>query len=176
MPLHWVAVEVLMTLKCSDSVSWSSLDLGLAGDTGEYVRVFFACPLSFHILSGIHFVVKNWLSEFILHITTFLCFLYLNHFLKSRGISELCWNILKNTNTIFLQSSRYVCNKQPCLKTTGLNNDLLLLTSLFLFLYFIFSSPISFSLCFTISPSLLFFWYFFKPLSSVVKKLLYTYI
>ena len=31
----------------------------------------------------------------------------------------------------FLQSSRYVSNEQPCLKTTGLCDDLLLLSSLF---------------------------------------------
>ena len=43
----------------------------------------------------------------------------------------------------FLQSSRYVSNEQPCLKTTGLYDDLLLLSSLFHFFYFIFSAPIS---------------------------------
>ena len=41
----------------------------------------------------------------------------------------------------FLQSSRYVSNEQPCLKTTGLYEDLLLLSSLFHFFYFIFSLP-----------------------------------
>ena len=75
----------------------------------------------------------------------------------------------------FLQSSRYISNEQWCLETTGLHDDLLLLSSLFHFFYFIFSVPISFSLCFPISPSLLFFM-FFKPLSSVVEKFLYTYI
>ena len=38
------------------------------------------------------------------------------------------------------------------------------------------SAPISFSLCFPISPCLLFFMFFLKPLSSIVEKLLYTYI
>ena len=41
-----------------------------------------------------------------------------------------------------------------CLKTTGLYDDLLLLSSLFHFSYFIFSAPISFSLCSPISPAL----------------------
>ena len=78
---------------------------------------------------------------------------------------------------VLLQSSRYVSNEQPCLKTTGICDDLLFLSS-FLFhiqcshfvqlsyselpfhlvsislFYFIFSAPISFSLCFPISSSL----------------------
>ena len=54
----------------------------------------------------------------------------------------------------FGQSSRYVSNEQPCLKTTGLYEDLL--SSLFHLYYSIFSVPISFSLCFPISPSILF--------------------
>ena len=54
----------------------------------------------------------------------------------------------------FLQSSRCVFNEQSCLKTTGPYDDLLLLSSLFHFFYFIFSAPISFSLCSPISPSL----------------------
>ena len=67
---------------------------------------------------------------------------------------------------------------QPCLKISGLYDDLLLLSSLFHFFYFIFSAPISFSL-FSISPLFLFF--FFDVLSqpfiaSIVEKLLYTYI
>ena len=44
----------------------------------------------------------------------------------------------------FLQSSRYVSNEQSCLKTTGLYDHLLLLSSLFHFFYFIFSASISF--------------------------------
>ena len=40
----------------------------------------------------------------------------------------------------------YVSNEQPCLKTTRLYDDLLLLSSLFHFFYLIFSAPISFSL------------------------------
>ena len=58
----------------------------------------------------------------------------------------------------FLQNSRYVSNEQSCLKTTGLYEYLLLLSSLFHFLDFIFSAPISFSLCFQFLPS--FFCYF----------------
>ena len=53
-----------------------------------------------------------------------------------------------------LQSSRYVSNEQSCLKTTGLYDDLLLLSSLFHFFYFIFSTSVSFSLCSPISTSL----------------------
>ena len=87
-------------------------------------------------------------------------------FLKFRCISELSWKFLKNTNTqvflyfFFCQSSRYISNEQPCLKN-WLYEDLLLLSSLFHFFYFIFSAPISFSLCFPISPSLLCFMMFF---------------
>ena len=101
---------------------------------------------------------------------------------------------------VLLQSSRYVSNEQPCLKTTGICDDLLFLSS-FLFhiqcshfvqlsyselpfhlvsislFYFIFSAPISFSLFFPVSPSL-FFWllFFLKPLSNIEKKsFLYTH-
>ena len=64
----------------------------------------------------------------------------------------------KRSRIAFLhQSSRYVSNKQSCLKTTGLYDDLLLLSSLFHFFYFVFRAPISFSLCSKISLSLLFF-------------------
>ena len=52
--------------------------------------------------------------------------------------------------TFFLQSSRYVSNQQLCLKTTGLYDDLSLLSNLFHFFYFMFSAPMSFSLCFSI--------------------------
>ena len=93
-----------------------------------------------------------------------------NHFLKSRCISELSWHFLKNTNVqvsiFFLQSSRYVSNEQSCLKTTGLHDDLL--SRLFHFLCFIFSVPISLSLCFPIFPT---FDVLSQPLSSVVEKL-----
>ena len=44
----------------------------------------------------------------------------------------------------FLQSSRNVSDEQPCLKTTGLYDDLSLLSSLFHFFYFIFRTSISF--------------------------------
>ena len=84
-----------------------------------------------------------------------------NHFVKSRCISELCWNVLKNTNAqvfLFLQSSKYVPSEQLSLTTTGLNNGPLLLSSLFHFFHFIFSASISFSLYFPISPSFLFNW------------------
>ena len=73
----------------------------------------------------------------------------------------------------FLQNSRYASNEQSCLKTTGLYDDLLLLTSLLHFFYFIFRAPIS---LFHFSISSFFLKFFLKSLSSVVEKLLYTYI
>ena len=72
--------------------------------------------------------------------------------------------------------SRYFSNQQSCLNTTGLYDGLLFFSSLFHFFYFIFSAHISFSLCFPISQSLLFLMFFLKHLSSIVEKLLYTYI
>ena len=105
--------------------------------------------------AAIHGVAKSW--------TWLSNWTELNQFLKSICISKLSWNFLKNTNIqvlFFHQSSRYVSNEQPCLKTTGLYEDLLLLSSLFHFFYFIFSAPISFSF---LSYSLLFF--FFHVLS-----------
>ena len=107
-----------------------------------------------------------------------------NHFLKSRCISKLSWNFLKNTNAqvllffFFSQSSRYVSNEQPCLKTTGLYENLLLLSSLFHSFYFIFSAPISLSLCVPIFP---FLFFLFDVLSQAFishsrKALVYTYI
>ena len=99
----------------------------------------------------------------------------LSSLFKSRCISELPWNILYKHPGIlfFLQSSKYVSNEQPRLKSTWLYDDLLLLSSLFYIYYFIFS-VISFSLYFPISPSLFFWIFFLKPLSSVVEKLLYN--
>ena len=77
----------------------------------------------------------------------------------------------------FLQSSRYVSNEQSCLKTTGLLDDLLLLSSLFHLFYSILSAPFSFSLCSPLYPSLSlsFLMFFLKPLSSVIEELLYTW-
>ena len=49
-----------------------------------------------------------------------------------------------------------ISSSQPYLKTTELYEKLLLLSSLSHYFYFIFSAPISFSLCFPISPSVLF--------------------
>ena len=62
-------------------------------------------------------------------------------------------------NFFFLQSSSYDSNKQPCLKTTGLYDDLSLLSSLFHLFNFIFNAPISFNSCFPISPFFLLFWF-----------------
>ena len=68
---------------------------------------------------------------------------------------------------VFLQISRYVYNEHPCLKTTGLYDGLLFLSNLFHRFYFIFSTPISFSLCFSVSVYFLLLLFFLKPLSSV---------
>ena len=84
---------------------------------------------------------------------------------KSICISELSWNFLKNVNAqvteffFFCQSSSYASNQQRCLKKSGLYEDRVLLSSLFHFFYFICRAPVSFSLCFPISPSLLFFFF-----------------
>ena len=86
---------------------------------------------------------------------------------------------MKNTNAqvllFFRQSSRYVSNKQTCLKTTGLYEDLLLY-SLFHFFYFIFSAPISFSLCFPISSSLFFYVLYQALIKHSRKVIVYIYI
>ena len=76
----------------------------------------------------------------------------------------------------FLRSSRDVSNEQLCLKTTGLCEGCLLLSTLHHFFYLTFSAPIS---RFPISSSLLFFFFlmfFLMSLSSIVEKLLYTYV
>ena len=95
-----------------------------------------------------------------------------NQFLKSRCMLELSWNFLDNTKAqlllFFSKAPDVLSNEQSCLKTTGLYDDLLLLSSCFI-LCFIFSVPISFSLCFPISPSIS--WLFFlKTLSRIIEK------
>ena len=85
--------------------------------------------------------------------------------LISRCIPELYWKFffLKNTNAqvllFFFFPSRTpdVSNEQPCLKTAGPYDDRLLVSSLFHIFYFIYSAPISFSLCPPIPPSLFFY-------------------
>ena len=72
-----------------------------------------------------------------------------------------------------LQRSRYISNKQPYLKTTGLYEDLFLSSSFFF--YFIFNAPISLVYVFQFL-HLFFLMFFLKPLLSIVEKLLYTYI
>ena len=62
------------------------------------------------------------------------------------------------------------------MKTIELYEDLLLLSSLFHFFYFIFSVPISFSLCYPISPSLLFFNVLSQAFIKCRKALVYIYI
>ena len=73
-----------------------------------------------------------------------------------------------------LQNTRCDCNGQPCGKTTGLYDDLLLFFDLFHFFYFIFCGPISLFSNFSIS--LFIFMLFLKLLSCVVEKLLCIYI
>ena len=75
----------------------------------------------------------------------------------------------------FLQSSRCVSDEQLYLKATGVYDDFLLLSNLFHFFSFMFSAPMSLGLCFPIS-LFYFLTFFLKALSSVVEKLLYTYI
>ena len=92
-----------------------------------------------------------------------------NHFLKSRGISELPQNFFEKYKYLHipffsLQSSRYVFNEQPCLKK---QRDYM---TIFYFYLVCFTFPISYSmipfhLCFPVSQ-------FLKPLSSIVEKLL----
>ena len=61
----------------------------------------------------------------------------------------------KYPDIAFFSPKLHVCfYEKPGLKITGLYDDLLLLSSLFHFLNFIFSTPISFSLCSPISTSL----------------------
>ena len=82
---------------------------------------------------------------------------------------------MKNTNAqvlFFLQSSRCDSNEQLYLKTTGLYDHLLLLSSSFHFFYFIFSAPVSFSLFSNFSTFFFGLFFFLKPLSSVVEKIL----
>ena len=93
-----------------------------------------------------------------------------SHFLKSRCISKLSCNILKNTNAQVLLFFTRASNKQQYLKTTGVYEDLLLLFSLFPFFYFIFSAPIHLFYVFQ------FLHLFFFMFLNVIEKLLYTYI
>ena len=99
-----------------------------------------------------------------------------NHALKSRHRTELSWNILKNANAqikLFFSKASDVFLMAAVLKgfwTTCWSFTF----SLFRFFYFMFSAPVSFTLCFPISLSLFVLLLFLKHLSSVVVKLLYT--
>ena len=62
---------------------------------------------------------------------------YQNYIEKCQEFFEKCQGI-----AFILQSYRYVANEQPCLKSTGPSDDLLVLCSLFHFFYFIFSAPV----------------------------------
>ena len=100
-----------------------------------------------------------------------------NHFLKIQMRIRIILEFFEKYKcpdiAFFLQSFRYVSNEQPCLKTTGLYENLLLSPSLFNFFYFIFSAPTSFSLFSNVSLSSMFF---LKFLSIVTENLLNTYI
>ena len=74
----------------------------------------------------------------------------------------------------FLQSFRYVSNEKSCLKTTGLYDGLLLLSS---FTFSISYLVLPFNLVYVFQFLHLFFFlfmFFLKPLSNAVEKLLYT--
>ena len=101
----------------------------------------------------------------------FFTVLKINHFLKSNKHQNFLGVFLYNTNIqvfFFLQRSRCESNEQPYLKTTELFDGLLLVSSLFHFFYITFSDPISFSLCFSISPSFLLF--FLKTFPSIIDR------
>ena len=90
--------------------------------------------------------------------------------MHSRVILKLFENYKCPSIAIFFSRVPDVFKEQSCF--TGLYDDLLLISNLFHFFYFIFSAPISFSLCFPIFP-FLFFMFFIKPLPSIVEKLSY---
>ena len=72
------------------------------------------------------------------------------------------------------QSSRYVSNEQPCLKTTGLYEDLLLSSSLTFSMSY---SVLPFHLvCFPISPSLFFLMFTQAFIKCSRKAFVYIYI
>ena len=99
-----------------------------------------------------------------------------NPFLKSGCISELSWIFLKNTNAQvlpFFSRAPDVFNEQSYLEKLDYRIFYFYIIS-FTFFYFIFSTPISLSLCSPTSP--FFFMFFLKTLSSTVEKLLYTYV
>ena len=83
------------------------------------------------------------------------------------------WNFLKTTNAqvlFFSPELQIVSSEQLCLKTTGLFEDLLPLSNLLHFFYFIFSAHSHFIqfMFFDISMSF-FFMFFLKTLSSIRK-------
>ena len=93
-------------------------------------------------------------------------------FLKPRCMLKLSHFFLKITNTMYcflLQSFKCDSHEHLCLKTTGLYDELLY--SLFHFFYFIFSAPVSLSLCLPISPNL-YFCCSFSKLYQVLQKTL----
>ena len=73
--------------------------------------------------------------------------------MHTRIISEF-FEKYKYPVLFFFSRAPDVSNEQPCLETAGPYEDILILSGLFHFFYFIFSVPVSFSLCFPISPSL----------------------
>ena len=98
------------------------------------------------------------------------------HHFKIQIISELSWNFLKNSKYFFfLQSSRCVSNEQPCLKQ--LDYMMIFYFYLVIFTFSISYSLLPFNLVYVFQFFHLFFLVFFlKSLSSIVEKLLYTYI
>ena len=76
--------------------------------------------------------------------------------MHSRVILKLFENYKCPSIAIFFSRVPDVFKEQSCF--TGLYDDLLLISNLFHFFYFIFSAPISFSLCFPVSPPPLLFY------------------
>ena len=82
----------------------------------------------------------------------------------------------KYPGIIFFSEASDVFQWQPCLKTTELYNNLLIYVAFFTFPISYQSASISFHLLFSVSPSFFFFvcFFFLKPYSSVVEKLIYV--
>ena len=76
--------------------------------------------------------------------------------MHSRVILKLFENYKCPSIAIFFSRVPDVFKEQSCF--IGLYDDLLLISNLFHFFYFIFSAPISFSLCFPVSPPPLLFY------------------
>ena len=95
----------------------------------------------------------------------------LSAIISSNNCSGYCPGI-----SLFLQSSRYIPNEQPCLKKL----DYMMIFYLVCLTFSVSHSVLLFQLVYVFQFLHLFFFFFFavflKPLSSVVEKFLYAYI